>query len=147
MYIASLSLSLSSSFVLFRTYDFASLEFGAEPGVVAELTSAHSTPLEVLRETTYSGDEGSLATLVARNQPRVRLLLGAAGGVARDAVPKRSRQQPTGPVDRLHHDSRRQLLDSGAAPLTTFALPAPTPMRTTTGSRHAHPSPRILVPL
>lgn len=46
----------TSSFAHFHTYDFASLEFGAEPGVVAELTSTHSTPFKVLWEAAYSGD-------------------------------------------------------------------------------------------
>lgn len=141
MYVAfSSSLYPSLSFSLphsHSTYDFPSLEFGAEPGIVAELTSVHSTPLEVLREAAHGGDEGGLATLVARDQPRVRLLLGAASGVARDAVPKRSRQQPTGPIDRLHHDSRRRMLDPGAAPLTNYSLLAPAPTRTKTGSRRA----------
>lgn len=90
-----------SPYTIGNAYHFSRSEFGGEPGVVAELSSAYSTPRKVLREAAHGGDERCLATFT-RNS-RVRLLLATArGAVARDAVPERARQQPSGPVNGLH---------------------------------------------
>lgn len=88
---------------LWLTYDFGRPEFGGEPGVVAELALAYSAEGELLREAADGGDERGLATpaAAARNE-RVRLLGAARGAVARDAVPERTRQQSSSPVDGLH---------------------------------------------
>lgn len=85
------------------TYHFSRPEFGGEPGVIAELSPAYSTSREVLREAADSGDERCLAAFTAARNSRVQLLLGAArGAITRDAVPERTRQQPSGPVNGLH---------------------------------------------
>lgn len=44
------------------TYDFHSLEFGTEPGIVAELTLAHTSPREVFGEAADRRYKGRLAT-------------------------------------------------------------------------------------
>lgn len=113
------------------TYNFGRSEFGGEPSVITELTPAQPAPSKVLRKTADGRDERGLAALAAAGDNRVRLLFGSTrGGVARDAVPERARQQPSSPVDGLH----RALFSWALRSETISARPASVVPRSTASS-------------